>query len=98
MTKAESHDGYNNGFRFPGTGGMAYSTSQTASPCCYGGLTYAYTNTTLRVWKPGSGIDFGKVICIADIFAGGKFSQGSNNATAILKIWTGIYTYLYVNT
>ena len=91
----ESQDGDNNGFRFPGTGAMVITLVDEISPCSYGGLTYAYTNTTLRLWKPRSSGD-GKLICIADIFAGGKYSQASNNANAIMKIWTGKYS-IYID-
>lgn len=83
--QAEATNGQNSGYRFSGSGSLAYSRAQTTSPCSYGGLTYAYTNTSIRTWKPGPA-NIGNIICIPHIF-GGMYAQGSNEARAKANIW-----------
>ena len=84
--QAEATNGSNIGYRFIGSGALAYTTFPTTSPCSYGGLTYAYTNSTIRIWKPGVA-NLGNIICIPKTFGGGMHTQGSNLAVAKAHIW-----------
>lgn len=93
---AEANDGPNLKFRFPGSGSLSYSSEETATPCSYGGLTYAYSNTSVRVWKPGLSTP-GSIICIADIFGKGTNAQSSNNASAKVYFWIPQVSALNLN-
>jgi hypothetical protein len=84
--QTEATDGPNAGFRFLAGGSLAYSINSTEQHCSYGGLTYAYTNTSIRIWKPEPASK-GSIICIPKIYGGGFHSQCSNMAMAMAYIW-----------
>ncbi|WAR21211.1 hypothetical protein MAR_015185 [Mya arenaria] len=63
----EAVDGPNVGYRFPGSGAMAYSATVLDPVCTYGGLTYAYTQEAVRFWRPTDVIN-GGLVCVASVF------------------------------
>jgi hypothetical protein len=65
---------------------MAYSLNPGTFACTYGGLVYAYKGISVRTWKPGSS-NFGKIICVPTIFAGGRYSQASNQSAVKAYMW-----------
>ncbi|XP_052799272.1 uncharacterized protein LOC128230885 [Mya arenaria] len=93
LTRAwvEAVDGPNVGYRFPGSGAMAYSASVRDPVCTYGGLTYAYTHEAVRFWRPTDVIN-GGLVCVASVFGNGTNAQRSVNGTAIVKVWTSMTT------
>ncbi|XP_053394304.1 von Willebrand factor D and EGF domain-containing protein-like [Mercenaria mercenaria] len=92
---AEATDGPNAGFRFVATGSLAFLDGPKSS-CSYGGLTYAYTNSSIRTWKPGSA-NIGQIIRIPRIYGGGLYSQCSNQAVSKAHIWIPQVSTLHAN-
>lgn len=84
--QAQALDGPNKGYRFPGSGSAAYSTTSSDSVCSYGGLVYAYMSTEIRFWRP-TDIKNGGVICIAGALAEGMNAQSSSNAEVVVHIY-----------
>ncbi|KAH3881681.1 hypothetical protein DPMN_005608 [Dreissena polymorpha] len=84
---AVARSGPNDNFRFLASGSMSGYRHGHVTPCTYGGLVFAYSNTTLRPWKPNSSADRAAIICILDVFAGGKYSQSTNDAFAVAHVW-----------
>ncbi|XP_052284230.1 uncharacterized protein LOC127880819 [Dreissena polymorpha] len=84
---AVARSGPNDNYRFLASGSMSGYRLGHVTPCTYGGLVFAYSNTTLRLWKPDSSTDRAAIICISDVFAGGKYSQSTNDAFAVAHVW-----------
>ncbi|KAH3881794.1 hypothetical protein DPMN_005721 [Dreissena polymorpha] len=87
IQQAVARSGPNDNFRFLASGSMSGYRHGHVTPCTYGGLVFAYSNTTLRPWKPNSSADRAAIICILDVFAGGKYSQSTNDAFAVAHVW-----------
>ncbi|XP_052770544.1 uncharacterized protein LOC128210316 [Mya arenaria] len=85
----EAVDGPNVGYRFPGSGAMAYSATVLDPVCTYGGLTYAYTQEAVRFWRPTDVIN-GGLVCVASVFGNGRNAQRSVNGLAIVMVWTSV--------
>ncbi|XP_052237737.1 uncharacterized protein LOC127849054 [Dreissena polymorpha] len=81
----QSDSAPNVGYRFPGNGYLAYETTNYSQPCTYGGLVYAYTNESARVWQPAYAT--GALICLASCLGNGTNSQASNEGTVVLQSW-----------
>ncbi|XP_053396434.1 uncharacterized protein LOC123551022 isoform X2 [Mercenaria mercenaria] len=79
-------DGVNSGYRFVGNGALAYDTYNVSTPCSYGGLVYAFTDSTMRFWKPGTATN-GALICLQDKLGEGTNTQASSHGIAIVRSW-----------
>ncbi|XP_045190670.2 uncharacterized protein LOC123547547 [Mercenaria mercenaria] len=84
---AESLNGSNAGYRFPGSGSLAYTETAQDATCTYGGLVYGYTLDMLRFWRPTDTINAG-IICISNGFGQGNNSQREVDANVVVSVWT----------
>ncbi|XP_052284221.1 uncharacterized protein LOC127880811 [Dreissena polymorpha] len=66
---------------------MASTSDPKILPCTFGGIEFAYSDTALRLWKPNNSFNRASIICVPNIFAGGKYSQSSNDASAVAHVW-----------
>ncbi|XP_052274192.1 uncharacterized protein LOC127874079, partial [Dreissena polymorpha] len=84
---ATARSGPNVHYRFLASGSMASTSDPKISPCTFGGIEFAYSDTALRLWKPNNSFNRASIICVPNIFAGGKYSQSSNDAFAVAHVW-----------
>lgn len=86
----QASDGPNVGFRFIGSGSLAYDEKRFDDVCTYGGLLYAYNENSIRYWQPGAGNgeSNGALICIPSSMGNGSNVQGSSNGKAVYSTWT----------
>jgi hypothetical protein len=87
LVQAESLSGPNFGYRFPGSGSLAYAKNEQDPVCSYGGLTYSYSIDMLRFWRPND-VNNGGIICISDGFGFGINSQRDLDARVVVSVWT----------
>ncbi|XP_065649882.1 uncharacterized protein LOC101236159 isoform X2 [Hydra vulgaris] len=83
---AIANDGNNKGFKFDGTG---VCQSDVKDNNAYGGVIFAYDNTTVRVWVPTrtSSSKVGSVIFVGGSWGGNRFYQDSVDAEVTIEAW-----------
>lgn len=85
--QAESLHGPNAGYRFPGSGSLAYAETSQDPVCTYGGLMYGYTQDKLRFWRPSNTGSAG-IICISSAFGHNTNTQREEDASIVVSVWT----------
>ena len=61
------------------------NTHNIGSPCAYGGLIYAYTAASLRLWRPAHST--GAAVCVGAVMGHGAYSQAAQTVHVVVKIW-----------
>ncbi|XP_053408048.1 uncharacterized protein LOC128559709 [Mercenaria mercenaria] len=61
------------------------NTYNLGQPCAYGGLIYAYNETSVRIWRPDHAT--GAAICISDSMGFGINSQASQNGQLVFRVY-----------
>ena len=80
-------NGANEGYLFDGAGAafVLNDITRKGAPCSYGGVVYAYNDTTLRIWRPDH--SDGAAVCIGDEMGQGINSQASNSVNLVVTVW-----------
>ena len=86
MRQAQTSNGPNAGYRFPGSGVAVYEDTIQDSVCTYGGLTFAYDVNTVRFWRP-TDITNGGVVCVPSLYGHGRNSESNSDVTLVVQIW-----------